>query len=401
MSSASHPSQRDFSANCIGELFEEQAARTPGRTALIQGGRRLTYSQVSSETSRLANFLRKKGVGPEVFVGVCLENGIDAVLAVLAVLKAGGGYVPLDPGLPPDRLRHMSLDTRLALCISNDALRTGVPSDISVVSLDLDAEKILLESSSVPESLANPDNAAYVLYTSGSTGVPKGVVGNSPGVTAGLVSVDYDAEEVCCLNASISFGLSLANMFLPLMRGIPLVVPTDLDLKDMARFADVLEQERISRVVLLPPVLNRIIDLGPTYIAKLQNIRRIGLVGSELTPELVKRFTGSLPRTRFHNVYSSTEIGTPATYWEVTPAAVERGKVRLGKPVANTGIYILDTEMRLVPPGEWARFLRSPASGSRVYGPSRPDGGTFCCRSLRGARRPASVSDRGLWPHRP
>ncbi|HEX4138231.1 MAG TPA: non-ribosomal peptide synthetase [Bryobacteraceae bacterium] len=341
-----------FSDRCIGDLFEEQATRNPAGIALIQGRRLLTYSQLSAQTGRLARFLRTSGVRPEKFVGVCLNNGIDAVVAVLGVLKAGGAYVPLDPGLPPDRLHHMAFDAGLSLCISNKALRNAVPSGISVVCLDLDAEKIQQESPDAPESFANPDNAAWVLYTSGSTGLPKGVVGTHRGITAGLVSVEYDTAEVCCLNASISFGLSLANMFLPLIRGISLVVLTDRDLKDIARFTDILEREKISRVVLLPTVLNRIIDLGPLYVAKLQNIRRIGLVGSELTPELVRRFTTALPYTRFHNVYSSTEIGTPATYWEVTPDTVTRGRVTLGKPVANTTIHIFDRDMKPVPKGE-------------------------------------------------
>jgi amino acid adenylation domain-containing protein len=336
---------------CIHELFQKQAEETPQAIALIDGGQRITYSELNQQANRLAHHLLERGAGAEVLVGICMEQSWRMVAGVMAILKTGGAYVPLDPNYPPLRLEEMVRDARLSLVVSNARCRDRVPAGVEIVSVDRDARLIDACSSTAPPSGTTPDSAAYVLYTSGSTGKPKAVVGIHRSVINGMLSVEYSPDEICCLNAFLSFGISIANLFLPLLSGIPLVIVSDEDLRDINGLVNVLEREKITRIVLVPPVFKRILDLGPKTVSKLRSIREVGLAGAALTPDIIKRFTEAMPLAKLHNCYSSSEIGTLATMWNVTPESVLRRETFIGRPVANTRMYVLDRAMNPVPVG--------------------------------------------------
>ena len=356
----------------LPELFQQQAARTPGAVALIDGDRKITYRELNEQANRLAHYLQERGVGPDVLVGFCMEQSWRAVVVILGILKAGGAYVPLDPNYPRQRLSEMLQETKVSLVVSCARFQDRVPPGIEIVSVDRDAALISAASPLNPDSGTTPDSTAYVLYTSGSLGTPKAVVGIQRSIINGLAAVTYARDEICCLNAFVSFGFAIANLFLPLLCGLPLVIVSEEDLRDVNGLVNVLERERVTRIVLIPAVLNQMLELGPKTVSKLRHIREVGLGGAVLTPDLIHRFTDAMPGAKLHNSYGSSEIGTLATLWDVTPEAVVRRETRIGRPVANTRIYVLDKDMNPVPVGVAGEIYVGATHLARGY-LNRPD----------------------------
>jgi amino acid adenylation domain-containing protein len=348
------------------ELVEKRAEQTPHAVALIQGDRKLTYRQLNEQANRLANHLRAGGVRAEAPVGLCMEQSLKAVVSVLGILKAGGAYVPLDPCNPQSRLAEIASDARLSITVTSAGCRHRVPPGIEMVCVDQDALSIAAEDSVAPESGTTPDSAAYILYTSASTGKPKGVVGIHRSITNGLNSVTYVPDEVCCLNTFLSFGFSIANLFLPLMSGVPLVVLSNEQIRDTNQMMMVLEKEGVTRIVVVPAVLKQI--LAPDFKAetRLRKITTIGVAGGKLTPDHFQRLAEAMPQAKLQNRYASTEIGTVAAIWD------GGGEITIGRPVANTRMYILDRYMNPVPAGVAGELYVGAAHLAREY-LNRPD----------------------------
>ena len=362
----------EYPHGCVPDLVERQVQRTPQAVALIQGDQTLTYSQLNEQVNRLANYFRARGVGPEVFVGLCMEQSLKAVVAVLGILKAGGAYVPLDPSFPQHRLEEMAADANLALAVTSAGFDHRMPAGIETVCVDRDADLIAAMSSDAPVTGNTPDSAAYLLYTSASTGQPKGVVGIQRSITNGLNSITYAADEVCCLNTLLSFGFSIANLFLPLMCGVPLVIASDEQIRDINQLMTLLEREGVTRIVLVPAILKQILDPDFGAASRLRKITTIGVAGAELTPSVLQHISEAMPQAKLHNVYSSTEIGTLATMWHVTDESLSNGEIAIGRPVANTHIYILDPYRNPVPVGVIGELYVGAAHLARGY-LNRPD----------------------------
>ena len=364
---------RGYPQGSVPELVEQQVQRTPHDVALVQGDQRLTYIELNEQANRLANYLRKRGVGSEVLVGLCMEQSLKAVVAVLAILKAGGAYVPLDPSYPEHRLEEIAADSKLAIAVTSARFRHRVPAGIETVCVDRDSILIAAESPVTPVTDSTPDSAAYVLYTSASTGKPKGVVGIHRSITNGLLAVNYAPGEVCCLNTFLSYGFSLANLFLPLMSGVPVVILSDEQIRDSNQMMTVLEKEGVTRLVLVPAVLKQILDPNFRASSRLKKITTMGASGGRLTSSDFKGLIQAMPQAKLYNRYASTEIGTVAAIWEVTNESLAGGgEIPIGRPVANTHIYILDRDMNPVPVGVVGEICVGAAHVARGY-LNRPD----------------------------
>ncbi|HEV2733951.1 MAG TPA: condensation domain-containing protein, partial [Longimicrobiaceae bacterium] len=223
---AAFPRQR-----CLHELFAAQAARTPGAAAVVSGEERVTYRELDLRANRRAHHLRRRGVGPEVRVGVCLERSAEMVVAVLAVLKAGGAYLPLDPAYPPERLAYMLRDADAGAVIAGESAPPAVVEGAgAVVSPARDAARVAGEPDTAPESGAGPENLAYVIYTSGSTGRPKGVMVPHRGVVnlalAQVRAFRVDAESRVVQFASPSFDAAVSEIYTALLSGAALHLGT-------------------------------------------------------------------------------------------------------------------------------------------------------------------------------
>ena len=217
--SAGYPSDR-----CIHELFHEQAARSPGAVAVIFEDQTLTYRELNLRSNRLAYYLRGLGVGPEVLVGLCLERSVEMVTGVLAILKAGGSYVPLDPAYPEERIAFMLEDAAPTVLLTRQNLLGRLPENKArVVCLDSDWETIALQPDDDLPATSAPFHPAYVVYTSGSTGRPKGVIGLHRGAINRFhwtwENYPFATGEVCCQKTALSFVDSVREIFGPLLRG--------------------------------------------------------------------------------------------------------------------------------------------------------------------------------------
>ncbi len=379
----------------LDQLFAAQVKRTPDATAFFTESGSVTYGELNQCANQLARHLQAKGVMPESRVGVCLERSVDAVVAMLGALKAGCAYVPLDPTYPAERLAFMISDAQIALGITQ---RKWMPllQGTRAVLLDGDrAEIAAQESENLPES-TRPDPVANLIYTSGSSGVPKGVLGLHRGAVNRFAwmweNFPFLAGEVCALKTSLNFVDSTWEIFGPLLQGIPSVIVSDATVRDPAELVRTLERFAVTRIVTVPSLLHAVLESFPDLGTRLPALKLWVSSGEALRPELCRRFYSALPNCTLLNLYGTTEISADSTAYIVPKNPDGICVVPLGRPIANTQCYVLDSQFQPVPiavrgriyvggdglaRGYWnrpeltaERFVSnpfSPAAGSRLY----------------------------------
>ncbi|SEU41903.1 amino acid adenylation domain-containing protein, partial [Myxococcus fulvus] len=338
-------SARDFPREATAHsLFEAQARRTPEAEALRFEGESLTFAQLDSRANQLAHHLRSLGVRPEVPVALCLERSLDLVVSMLAILKAGGAWVPLDPSYPVERLSFILRDCSAPVLLTTEALADELPvSTQQLVLLDSDARFISRQPTSTPDSGAVADNLAYVIYTSGSTGTPKGTLLQHRGfsntaLAAGRRHGFSPASRVLQF-ASFSFDASVAEIFGALLAGSTLVLAPRERLMPGAPLRDLLRDESISAVTLTPSVLAQ---LNPEDFPSLSTLIS---AGEACPPELVSRW-GS--RVRLLNAYGPTEVTVCAS---ISEPLLPGQTPSIGTPWDNVRLFILDASLRPLPVG--------------------------------------------------
>jgi amino acid adenylation domain-containing protein len=341
---------------CIHELFEAQAARTPGATAVVDGGVPLTFAELNGRANQVAHRLRALGVGPDVPVGICVERSGEMIVGLLGILKAGGAYVPLDPEYPRERLAFMLKDSDVGVLLTQERLLARLPEHgASVVRLDADRPELERQSEENPAAVAHPENLAYVVYTSGSTGVPKGVLGLHKGAVNRFAWMweryPFEDGEVCCQKTSLNFLDSLWEIFGPLLRGVPVVVIPAEEAKDPPELIRTLASNRVSRIVLVPSLLRNMLEAADDLQARLPNLKVWVTSGEAVPVELTQRFREAMPRAVLLNLYGSSEISADVTAYDTTLMADGVANVPIGRPIDNTQIYVLDGRLRPVPVG--------------------------------------------------
>ncbi|PYL70307.1 MAG: non-ribosomal peptide synthetase, partial [Verrucomicrobia bacterium] len=330
---------------CIHQLFEEQVERTPEAVAVVFEDRRLTYRELNVRANQLGHHLRSLDVGPEELVGICVERSLELLVGILGILKAGGAYVPLDPAYPAERTRFVLEDARAPVLLTLQQLRADLGAEIpncTIVCLDADWETIAKAPTETPHSGVRPQNLAYVIYTSGSTGRPKGVAieHHSP------VTLVYWAQEIfppedcvgVLFGTSICFDLSVFEMFVPLSRGGKIILAENaLQLPDLPAAGE---------VTLVNTVPSAISELMRRQVLP-SSVRTVCLAGEPLGVELVKQVYQSPGVRKVYDLYGPTETATYSTW------ALRRvnGLRTIGRPFANTQVYLLDQNEQPVPVG--------------------------------------------------
>jgi amino acid adenylation domain-containing protein/non-ribosomal peptide synthase protein (TIGR01720 family) len=347
---------------CVHELFDERAARCPDEIAVSCGDDRLTFAGLAARANRLAQYLASQGVGPGVLVGVCLDRGVDAVVALLGVLKAGGAFVPLDPDHPAARLTTMLADAAVSLVVTQHRLRDRISghadSACPVLYLDRDGDVLDDMPAHPPEVTVSPGDPAYVVYTSGSTGTPKGVLVSHRNVHY-IVHAWNDHYGLAglrgrCLAVS-SFGVDLffGDFLLSTLFGGELVVcPSDV-LADPPALAALLVQAAPEIMVTTPSLLKAIARELTWAGGSLKSLRVLA-VGSEpwLTHDCLELLGRLDPDAVVTNNYGATETTVDSTVFRLRDEAVGASAiVPIGRPLANTRVYVLDSRMRPVPVG--------------------------------------------------
>jgi amino acid adenylation domain-containing protein len=338
---------------CIHQLIEEQAARTPGAVAVRFEDESLTYGELNVRANRLAHSLRRRGVGPEVRVGICLERSLEMVVSILAVLKAGGAYVPLDPGYPADRLAFILADSATPVLLTEEKLRGRLPARAGTEVLTVDGALAQSECAGNPESGVTPDTLAYVIYTSGSTGRPKGVMNAHRGVVNRLWWMQsqfrLDGRDVVLQKTPFSFDVSVWEFFWPLQHGACLVMARPEGHRDPAYLREVIEQRQVTTLHFVPSMLQQFVESAA--VGQCASLERVVCSGEALSPALVEQFHERFPsRVELHNLYGPTEAAVDVSWW-----ACERREfvdvVPIGRPILNTRLYVLDAGLQPVPVG--------------------------------------------------
>ena len=338
----------------LHQWFEEQAARTPERVALVFGERQFRYQELNERANRLGHYLRRQGVGPEVIVGICAERSLEMVVALLGVLKAGGAYLPLDPTHPTERLAFMVKDAGLSVVLTQRRLVERVPGHAAqVFCLDTEWPNLAQESNENPAPAARSENLAYVIYTSGSTGRPKGVMIPHRGLVNYLswCSEAYRVGEGlgAPLHSSLGFDLTVTSLFPPLLSGASVYLVDEA--RGLEGLSEILRtQPDFSLVKLTPAHLEVLSQLLPTEKSSEQT-RALVIGGDALWANSLSFWRRHAPATRLINEYGPTETVVGCCVYEVEVDRIFAGAVPIGRPIANTQLYILNSGLRPVPAG--------------------------------------------------
>ncbi|GAA1591054.1 non-ribosomal peptide synthetase [Actinoplanes couchii] len=337
----------------LGELFERQAARSSGEVAVVCGTDRLTYAELNERANRLARHLRTLGAAPETVVAISLDRGVESVIAMLGVLKAGAAYAPIDPSYPLSRKAFMLADTRAAMVLTAEAEARELPEhDVPVVRIDADWPLIAEQEGGNLPSSARPGNLAYLIYTSGSTGIPKGVeithrsVANYLRWWAGIIDGQGDGGVS---HYSLAFDTTVRDTFCPLLAGQRLHILPAHEKSVIQAEPFLAEGERLSYLKMTPSELAAEERLTADQVADLTGILLVGgeaVLRSGLLAELAES-----PRVRLANHYGPTEGSIGTTFNWIDGAEQATGVLPIGRPLPNTTAYVLDDRARLLPVG--------------------------------------------------
>ena len=352
---------------CIQELFEEQVAMTPDATALVFEGEPLTYAELNARANQLARHLRAHGVGPEVPVAVCMERSSEMVVGLLATLKAGGAYVPLDADYPTERLAFVLEEIQAPVLLTQRRLRGAVPpSGAQVIDVDEDRTAIARYSEENPRHDVHSDQLAYVTYTSGSTGEPKGVAVPHRGVVRLVKKTNYldvDSSDVFLQLAPVPFDASTLEIWGCLLNGARLVVmpPETPTLEELAR---AVRRYQVTTLWLTAPLFHQMMDTQPEA---LRDLRQLLAGGDVLSVSHVKKALEILREGVVINGYGPTENTTFTCCHRMARGQRFRSSIPIGRPIANTFVYLLDAELNPVPVGVAGELYIGGAGLARGY----------------------------------
>jgi amino acid adenylation domain-containing protein len=333
------------------DFFEEQARQQPELPALSCENRHLTYGELNALANQLAHYLQNQGVGPEVRVGICMERSVEMVVSLIGILKAGGAYVPLDPSYPPERLAFMVRDAQPAVILSQAHLTGVLPAGSREVCLDMTWQEIAAYPNSNPRKKTVGANSVYIIYTSGSTGMPKGVTNTNEGLSNRLAWMQREykltVEDSVLQKTPFGFDVSVWEFFWPLMFGARLVMARPGGHQEPAYLAELIQLEKITTIHFVPSMLQAFLS-EPAAI-QCTNLRRVICSGEALPKVLEENFHQWMPAA-LHNLYGPTEASIDVSYWACRRECKLK-TVPIGRPIANTQIYLLSSAMEPVPVG--------------------------------------------------
>ncbi|MGO4618002.1 amino acid adenylation domain-containing protein [Nocardia sp. 2YAB30] len=347
-------------------LFDAQVARTPDAPAVHFGGTTLSYAELDLRAQALAVELMRWGVGPETLVAVAMRRSIDLIVTLYAVLRAGGGYVPIDPEHPAEHNEYV-LDAADPVCVlTTTADRFDTATGIPVVAVDT----LYLPLDAVPwlDSDVRPDNIAYVSYTSGSTGRPKGVMVTHRQMAHQFrwaqLAYPHDGSDVVLHKTPITFGISTWELFWPLQTGAAIVLAEPDGHRDPAYLAGTITEYAVSTVHFVPSMLDAFLDSVTNPAAAYPLLRRVFAAGEALSGETAARFAAAVPDAALVNWYGPAEATVVTDHQVRDTAAVV---IPIGIPVANTRVHVLDRQLRPVPPGAVGELYLAGVQLARGY----------------------------------
>ncbi|BBN81241.1 hypothetical protein PA25_12260 [Pseudoalteromonas sp. A25] len=351
-------------SQCIHQLIEAQVKQNGEAVAVVFGDKQLSYAQLNRRANQLAHFLVEKAqVRPDSLVGICLERSIDMVVSILAIIKAGGAYVPLDPQYPETRLRYMLDDAKLGTILTHQYLLSSTPiakaqaccldDEILLAKLDeYSTENLCVSSLGLTSS-----NLAYVIYTSGSTGNPKGVMIEHHSL---VNRVDWMDKQYGCTpednilqKTPFSFDVSVWEFVWPLSKGAGLILAKPEGHKDPEYLTELIQNTQVSKLHFVPSMLESMLSLGE--LASCTSLKQVFCSGEALSLHHTVSFANSCPHAELHNLYGPTEASIDVSYWDCAELTGTHTSIPIGKPIHNTQLYVLNSQLSPVPigaPGE-------------------------------------------------
>ncbi len=329
----------------LSQLFERRAERAATVVAVVSGETEVTYGELNQRANRVARYLRTLGVGPDSRVGVLADRGLEMVVALLGILKAGAAYVPMDPAYPRARLEYMMADAAVSVLLTErrqQSLAAEIAANVETVLYLDDAWAETESAANLDEPIVDPDNLAYVIYTSGSTGQPKGVMNTHRGICNRIFWMQ-DAYHLTpgdrvLQKTPFSFDVSVWEFFWPLLTGARLVMAEPGGHQNPAYLRHIIEQEQITVMHFVPAMLQ--IFLEEPELERLTSLRKVFCSGEALGFELQQQFFARLG-AKLYNLYGPTEAAVDVTHWTCNPNSAYK-VVPIGMPIVNTQIYLLD-----------------------------------------------------------
>jgi surfactin family lipopeptide synthetase C len=375
----------------LHELFDRVAVQRPDAVALIDDGKPIVYRELAGRADALAHALRAASVGPHDPVGVSVARSAGLVAGLLGVLKAGAAFVPLDPAMPLARLSYLADSAGCRVIVADATGRTAL-SGIAARIVDPGAGA---KRAALPGLVAG-DDIAYLMYTSGSTGEPKGVMGTHRGAVNRCAwmwrTFPFAPGEVACLKTNLAFVDSVWETFGALLAGVPSVIIRDAVMHDHDRLIETLRAGRVTRIVLVPSLLRALLDGRRQLGAMLPDLRTWISSGDRLTPDLARDFRAAVPGGRLLNLYGSTEVAADVTFWELPPVVPD--VIPIGRPISNTRIYVVDRWGMPAPVGAPGEILVGGDGLANGYW-GRPE--LTAERFIDGAERVYRTGDLARW----
>lgn len=353
-----HPRVNHPPHRCIHQLFEEQVKRTPDEIALVFEQQQLTYTQLNTRANQLAHYLRSLGVGAETLVGLYVERSLDMIIGLLGILKAGGAYIPLDPNYPHQRLAQMLKDAQVQVLVTQQQLLKQLQEHPpKVLCLDTDSEAIAQQSQENPQTEVKPENLVYVLFTSGSTGKPKGVAVEHRQLCNYLHGIDAKIDFSDCRSFAhvATFAADLGNtmIFPALCSGGCLHIISPERVTNPEALGEYFHHHSIDCLKIVPAHLAALLTAGQSQ--QILPRKRLILGGEACSWQLIEQIQQLAPDCQIFNHYGPTEATIGVLTYPIDKMRVDCATVPIGKAIANTQIYLLDSHLQLVPigvPGE-------------------------------------------------
>jgi amino acid adenylation domain-containing protein len=346
---------------CMHELFEERVQRCPDAPAVVFDGRQLTYAALDARANDLARHLRTLGVGPNVLVGIAVERSLEMVVGLLAIAKAGGAYLPMDPAYPRERLAFMLADSGVGVLLTQRALAGRLPEPKATVKVVLlDEHRSSGTDHSAPASGVGPEDLAYVIYTSGSTGKPKGVVLDHRGRVNNFLDFNrrfaVGTGDALIALASLSFDMCAYDVFGTLAAGATIVLPRPDEMQDARAWARLMQSQRVTIWHTAPAMLKMLVDHCEADPTLVPTSLRLALLGGDWIPvTLPDRLRALVPECRVISMGGATECSMDSTIFEIGEVDPNWRSIPYGEPMANQRAYVLDEDLELLPalvPGE-------------------------------------------------
>ncbi|MFK8332687.1 non-ribosomal peptide synthetase [Pseudomonas sp. BJa5] len=349
----------------VQRLIEQQARRTPEACALVFADRHLSYRQLDQQANRLAHALVRRGVGPEVLVGIAAERSLEMVIGLLAILKAGGAYVPLDPEYPAERLAYMFEDSAIGLLLTQQHLQGSLPP-FAGQTLLLDADYSQLPDHA-PAVEVDGEHLAYVIYTSGSTGKPKGAGNRHLALHNRLAWMQQayrlSAADTVLQKTPFSFDVSVWEFFWPLIQGARLVIAAPGEHREPDRLIASIERHQVTTLHFVPSMLQ--VFIHEPGVERCTSLRRIVCSGEALQADAQYQVFAKLPEAGLYNLYGPTEAAIDVTHWTCRDEGLD--SVPIGHPIANLYTHVLDHSFGPVPNGTPGELLLGGCGLARGY----------------------------------